>query len=185
MKKRLLCLILVASLILSVVVPGTALAKKGGGFEEFEANGVVTGIDPGIVKPAGESGRWIVSERRIEGLLWGDVNGPFTMTYKANVDIETQAGTFHGELGVGSLIFKVRGKSEPMQFQYAYLHPYFGMVAVNVMETNGSWTLIEGAHGNGDYHGSITVEIALTGLYQGHIVGMPASSVTMTGKWKQ
>ncbi|HUV44070.1 MAG TPA: hypothetical protein VMW13_04480, partial [Dehalococcoidales bacterium] len=110
MKRKLLCIILAASLILSVVMPGTALAAKGKAFEDFGATGFITFIDDGIVKPAGQSGRWIVSERTVAGMMFGDADGWFTMTYKANVDSE-QTGTFHGELVVGELVFKVRGKS--------------------------------------------------------------------------
>ncbi|MBL7165497.1 MAG: hypothetical protein ISS55_03325 [Dehalococcoidales bacterium] len=184
MKKKLLCITLVTCLVLSVVMPGTALAAKGKAFDDFEATGFITFIDDGIVKPAGQSGRWVVSERHIMGIMLGDVNGDFTLTYAANVDSD-QAGNFHDELVVGSYVFKVRGKSEPIQFQYVYDKPGFGLVAVNLMETNGGWTLIEGAHGNGEYYGSITIEVALEGPYQGHIVGMPDASVSMLGKWKQ
>ena len=202
MKRRLLCVILVASLILSVVLPGTALAAKGKAFDDFEASGVVLGIDPGTVKAAGESGRWIVSERQVIGMM--SISGYpydiFTMTYKANVDSD-QAGTFNGELVVGSLIFKVRGKSE------LGLPTGQGMFGVEIpnpeppydpptiiiqvpvvfcpLTTVGSWTLIEGAQGNGDYNATVSVAIAVDGPFKGHIVGIVDSSVSLTGKWKQ
>lgn len=193
MKKRLLCVTLVASLVLSVVMPTTALAAKGKAFDDFEASGTVIGIDPGTVKPAGQSGRWIVSERSVIGVLSGDANGMFTMTYKANVDSD-QAGTFNGELEVGSLVFKVRGKSElgdPTGFGTVVIPNPFpppDMIEVNVaffpLTTSGGWTLMEGAQGNGDYNATISVAIAVDGPFAGHIVGIVDSSVSLTGRWK-
>ena len=194
MKRKLLCIILAASLILSVVMPGTALAAKGKAFDYFEANGLVTGIDPGTVKPAGQSGRWIVSERQIEVYMWGNLNGLFTLTYKANVDSE-QTGTFHGELVAGELVFKVRGKSElgtstgggTIMLPNPELpgEEIEVTVAFFPLSTTGKWTLIEGAQGNGDYDTDIDVVIALDGPYMGHIVDITGSKVLMTGKWKQ
>ena len=194
MKRKLLCIILAASLILSVVMPATALAAKGKAFDDFEANGLVTGIDPGTVKSAGQSGRWIVSERQIEVYMWGNLNGLFTLTYKANVDSE-QTGTFHGELVAGELVFKVRGKSElgtstgggTVMLPNPELpgEEIEVTVAFFPLSTTGKWTLIEGAQGNGDYDTDIDVVIALDGPYKGHIVDITGSNVLMTGKWKQ
>jgi len=199
MKKRLLCIGLVVSLVLSIVMPGTALADKGGGFEEFEAAGSVLGIDPGTVKAAGQSGRWIVSERQVIGMMSVCEAAPemFTMTYAANVDSD-QNGTFHGELVVGSLVFKVRGKSEmgaPTGFGTVVVevpnpYPPPDTIPVEVpvvfcpLTTSGTWNLIEGAQGNGDYNTTITVAIATDGPFQGHIVAVVDSSVSLTGKWR-
>ena len=65
MKRNLLCIILAASLCLSVVIPATALVK-GGGFEDFEATGAIVGLaEYPEMKLAGMSDRWIVAERSV------------------------------------------------------------------------------------------------------------------------
>jgi hypothetical protein len=96
MKRKPLCIGLVASLILSRVIPATALAK-GGGFEEFhldgkiwdfEATGIITGISPGEVEAAGNNGWWIVAERGVTVCVSKD-GDMYTMTYAANVPIDT------------------------------------------------------------------------------------------------
>lgn len=197
MKRKLLCIILAACLVLSVVMPATALAAKGKAFDDFEATGTVLGIDPGTVKAAGNSGRWIVSERQVIGMLTGHANGMFTLTYKANVDSE-QTGTFHGELVVGEFVFKVRGKSElgdptgqgMFDVEIPNPNPPPDTITIQVpvvfcpLTTTGKWTLIEGAQGNGDYNATIEVAIAVDGPFAGHIVGIVSSSVSLTGKWK-
>jgi len=196
MKKRILCIILVASLVLSVVMPATALAAKGKAFDDFEATGVITDITSGDVFPAGNSGRWRVSERTVSGpFIGGDLAGAsFTMTYKANVDSE-QAGTFHGELVSGEVVFKVRGKSE-MGSEVLGVYDYFPVLVPNpeydpddptslpyivdglvpvvffALNTSGGWTLVEGAKGNGTYEGTTIVAIGTEGDFAGHIVGI-------------
>ena len=197
MKRKLLCIILAACLVLSVVMPATALAAKGKAFDDFGATGLITFIDDGIVKPAGQSDRWIVSERIVVGEFLPfnsledpmSVTGPFTMTYKTNVDSE-QAGTFHGELVSGELVFKVRGKSE-MGDVVLGAYEFFPVLVLNppgsdppydfiecvpviflALNTSGGWTLIEGAKGNGTYEGTTIVAIGTEGDYANHIVGI-------------
>jgi len=194
MKKKLLCIILVASLALSVVMPGTALAAKGKAFDDFEATGVITGISPGDVLEAGNSGRWRVLEREITGVLGGDVEGIFTMTYKANVLLATQAGNLHGTLEVDGNIFKVRGKIQPLQMVNGYFDaaaeewvPLLfgtefpegsGIYWLPRIDVEGSWTL-DGTQGNGTFTGwAIFVPV------NGHVGPIVASSFTMDGKWK-
>ena len=101
MKRKILMVGLVLALTLTLVMPATALAAKPA---EFTASGVIIDITTGedvIEFPAGNSGRWVVQERMIGGVLTeGDIGGGFTLTYKANVVLETQAGNFHGEMVV-------------------------------------------------------------------------------------
>jgi hypothetical protein len=201
MKKKLLCVMLAASLVLSVVIPGTALAAKGKAFDDFEATGEITEIDEGTVFPAGNSGRWRVTERHILGVFTaGDIAGAsYVMTYKANVDSE-QTGTFHGELRVDELglSFKVRGKSEmgdEVMGSYDFFpvlvpnpdypdtspDPYIvaGLVPVvfRALNTSGGWTLVEGAKGNGIYEGTTIVAIGTEGDQAGHIVGIHTAAI--------
>ena len=237
MKKKLLCIILTAALLLGIFVPGTALAAKGPIFEDFNAMGQVGGIDEGDVRAAGNSGRWIVADRHVFGMLdWTDDeidNGePFLMTYKANVD-STQTGTFNGDLAVGSLVFKVRGKSaiiddpvgtyadfplvgpnpaypnlsNPYEPPFIFVDEDGNPVAIPVtipvtfhaLKTEGSWTITEGAIGNGSYDGTTIVAINSADHIVGiadmlYMIGFPPpigedgplfSTVVMDGKWKQ
>jgi hypothetical protein len=64
----------------------------------FSASGAIEAINPGNVKPAGKSDRFIVEERQVSGRLSGDLSGPFTLTYAANVPIATQSGQLHGTM---------------------------------------------------------------------------------------
>ena len=164
MKKKIIILGLVLALALVLVAPTPALAAKPVGFEAY---GVITSIDEGDVFPAGNSGRWVVQERTIEGELQdGAIPGDFVLTYKANVTAD-QAGNFHGEMVVngGEYVIKVNGTS--------------GIGALGLM-LNGHWTLIEGAQGNGNFTAWIIPDID----EEGHIIGILASDITMTGQWK-
>jgi len=199
MKRKLLCIILAACLVLSVVMPATALAAKGKAFDDFEATGTIDSISEGTVIPAGNSGRWRVSEREISGVLSGDdVDGVFNMTYKANIEsVETQAGNLHGILEVGDYTFKVRGKIQPLQMVNSYFdstaeewvplpfgkeYPeYPGVYWLPRIDVEGSWTH-EGTQGNGTFS---AWAIFTADPDTGHVVYIPFSEFTMDGKWKQ
>jgi len=169
--RRLLFISLALALVLSVMAPVTALAAKP---VPFSASGGITSITPGDVVPAGQSGRWRVIEREIAGLLAGDINGSFTMTYKANVELATQAGNLHGTLEAGSYVARVNGKIEPL----VWLGEPFASPAQ--LTINGHWTFIDGARGQGDFK---AWAIVILNEY-GHVVDIPLSSFTMTGKWQ-
>lgn len=94
-------------LTLAVLTPVPALAAKP---VPFNAVGTITSISDGTVKPAGDSGRWVVVEREIGGILSGDIGGTFTFNYKANVELATQAGNLQGTLLVGGKTLNVNGK---------------------------------------------------------------------------
>jgi len=181
LSKKLLYIGLTACLVLAALTPGTALAKKGGGFEEFYATGEISGIDPGTVKPAGNSGRWVVSERAV---IVQFTDGTGTMTYAANVPIETQAGSFHGQLEKGDLVFRVQGKSEPITYRYdipsGLPEPYPPSLPVYRLEFSGSWTLVSGGQGNGTFSGWAD----FVPTPEGHVGLILDSAFTMTGKWK-
>lgn len=171
MRKRLLFTSLVLALVLTTLVPAAALAAKPA---SFYASGGISGISPGTVLPAGESGRWRVIEREISGSLSGDIDGDFTMAYKANVELATQAGNLHGTLEAGSYVAKVNGKIEPL----VWLGVPFASAAL--LTISGHWTFIDGARGNGDFEA--TAVVVLNEL--GHVIWIPESSFTMTGQWQ-
>lgn len=187
MKRKILLLGLVLTLILTVVMPTTALAAKP---VAFTANGTITAVTSGDVFPAGNSGRWVVDERQMFGVITGDIAGDFVLTYAANVDLETQAGSFHGTLEIDSLLFKVRGKSQLIGpgFPGPIVETPYGPTTTEIrtLETAGGWTLTKGAKGTGDYYGLATVLIAVGGPLDGHILYVVpgASGFTMTGQWQ-
>ena len=96
-------LLLVGILMMMTTVAATA-AK--GNWSEFSAEGVISGITPGDVRPAGNSGRFVVKDRTISGLLGGDLEGPFSFTYGTNVPIATQSGQIHGKASLADGAFE-------------------------------------------------------------------------------
>ena len=173
LRKRILFIAVVLALVLSSVMPMTALAAKP---VPFEAIGGITFITNGDVMPAGDSGRWRVIERAIYGSFgsgW-DIDGDFTLTYKANVELATQAGNLHGTLEAGSYVAKVNGTIEPL----VWLGDPFASPAL--LTINGHWTFIEGARGQGNFE---AWAIVILNEY-GHVIYIPNSSFSMTGKWQ-
>jgi hypothetical protein len=172
MKRKILMVGLVLALTLVLVSPVPALAAKPVG---FNASGVITAIDEGNVFPAGNSGRWVVHERTIEGILSdGAITGEFELTYKANVTLATQAGNFHGRMVVnnGDYVINVNGKIEPL----AFVPPY----GLPMLSLSGHWNFTDGAHGNGNFNAWL---VFIPDEY-GHVDVIVASSINMAGKWK-
>ena len=170
MGKKLLLISLVLALVLITATPTTAMAAKP---TDFNASGAITYIElGGSVFPAGDSGRWRVVSRYLEGtfLPGGDINGDFTFTYKANVD-STQAGNLHGTLEVESYLLKVNGKVQPLE-----IDPIYGLPKLTI---SGRWTFTDGARGQGDFDASLIF------IPSGEHVGMVvAGAFDMTGKWQ-
>ena len=171
MKKRLSVIMLSLVLVLTGLMPATALAAKPA---SLSASGVVTSITNGDVFPAGDSGRYVVASRTITGILSGDINGAFTLDYKANVELATQAGNLHGTLQAGSQVLKVNGTIEPLGF--AWFAPW-GMY-LPMLTISGQWTAVSGAKGNGDF-AAYAVFIPTP---EGHVAAVVASGITLTGK---
>jgi hypothetical protein len=207
MKKRVLCISLILSLMLAIVLPATATAD---GLEAFQAQGTVFGIDQGVTKAAGNSGRWIVGDRNLFGVfLGGSLGGPvpFTMTYHANIESTTsQAGNLQGVLVVGDYELNVTGSTAPaVPISGPYQEPGFTIPGVPgtfsdmwlmdfVLELDGSWAMIRGSVGNGTLEGDIVVRICVDTvdtnpvyavLFGGHIVGFKPgdSSFSLNGHW--
>lgn len=181
MKRRLLFISLALALVLTTLMPSLVLAAKP---VAFKAGGIITDISPGNVLPAGKldedtgnsaSGRWRVVEREIRGTLSGDIGGDFLFTYKANVELATQAGNFHGTLGVGDYTMKVEGESLPIEFA-----GWYGPYPLFTLTLEGNWTFIDGANGNGVLDASAT----FVPTPAGHIAFIVASDFTLTGQWQ-
>lgn len=115
--------------------------------------------------------RWIVAERDVTVGVSED-GEMYTMTYAANVPIDTQAGSFHGTLEMDSLVFKVRGKIQPLETP-----PQYG--GLPMLTIGGSW-ILEGTQGNGTFSGYVVFWPD-----NGHVGEIVLSEFTMEGKWKQ
>lgn len=165
---------LMLALIMMALAPATALAAKP---QLFYAEGGITYIEDTIIGdnafPAGNSGRWRVVGREMGGELSGDINGSFLLTYKANVELATQAGNLHGDLVAGGNNFKVNGKIQPLEMVETYPGVYLPKLTID-----GQWSL-QGARGNGEFYGWV---IFIPDEY-GHVVMIVASSFVMTGQW--
>jgi len=172
-------LALFLSLALLLTIPGTALGQgQGKGKpQSLAATGTIDSISPGNVLPAGESGRWRVVERELDGELYeGDISGDFHMAYKANVELETQAGNLHGTLKIGEYVLKVNGKIEPLEFE-GWLEPGIPLYKLTI---SGHWTFIEGATGQGTFD----AWVIFIPTPEGHIYAITSSSFTLDGKWQ-
>lgn len=195
MKKKVVLILLTLVLVLAFSMPTVALAKAP---VALNANGVIASIDEGTVFPAGNSGRYVVASRTILGTLTGDINGDFTLNYKANVELATQAGNLHGTLQTASTSLEVNGTIQPLQLYYGniyyfygwyyssnfgwvrlYYVPDVGVVPLFYLEINGHWTALDGAKGNGDF----TASVIFVPTPDGHVAFVvPGSQLTMTGK---
>ncbi len=173
MKKKLLFVSLALALVLTTLIPAAALAAKP---VSFDASGIVTYISPGTVFPAGESGRWVVIERQLNGtFLSGNINGDFTMTYQANVELSTQAGNLHGTLKAGSHVLKLNGNIQPLEM----IPTPFG-IDLPKLTISGRWTFTNGAQGGGEFD----TWVIFIPTPEGHVGSIVASGLNLTGNWQ-
>ncbi len=161
---------------LSLFTPAIPVAAA---HEDLDASGPITGISESYEKPAGDSGRIVVISRSIYGTFAsGGLLGDFVMTYKANVELATQAGNFSGTMTRGPYVFNVWGKSDPVQWIPVPDSPgaYIGRSTAS-----GSWDMASG----GNSAGTFTTVLIFVPTAEGHIASiLPGSNVTMTGLWK-
>lgn len=175
MKKRILLISLALVLLFTMLAPAAALAAKP---QTFQAAGVITYIEDTQVGdnafPAGNSSRWRVIDREIGGELLGDISGSFVLTYKANVELATQAGNLHGVLETGEYSFRVNDKIQPLTMAPSPLG-----FDLPVLTLNGHWTLTDKGQGQGDF----AAWVQFIPDEYGHVVMIVASSFEMDGKW--
>lgn len=173
MKGRRLFIGLALVLVWSTLMPVTALAAKPA---PFSADGIVTYITPGTVHPAGESGKWVVVERELGGtFLSGDIDGDFTIAYKANVELSTQAGNLHGTLKTGTYDLKLNGKIQSLEMVPTPLGIDLPKLAIK-----GNWTFTNGAQGTGNFD----VWVIFIPTPEGHVGRIVASNLNLTGTWQ-
>ena len=175
--KRGLLIGFVLFLTLAVLTPVPALAAKP---VLFNASGTITAISDGIEKPAGNSGRWVVFERDIKGVMYGDIGGQngtdYTFSYKANVEKATQAGNLHGTVNAGGKVLNVEGKSQPFEL----VGWYAPGIPILKLTLNGNWSFTKGAQGQGSW--DATVYFIPTP--DGHVAAVVGGAFTLTGQWQ-
>ena len=176
--KKALFVSLALVLALGVLLPAPVQAAKP---LPFSAGGTVYYITPGTVKPAGDSGRFVVVERDIVGSLSGSINGAFTLNYKANVELATQAGNLQGAMQVGdSNTLNINGKIQPLEFAGFSSSMPGNLVFKSTID--GHWNFLVGANGSGKFDANILLIIDPLTF---HVVGFEAGSfINLTGQWQ-
>ena len=156
----------------------------------FSANGIIQKIDDGDVRPAGQSGRFIVRDRHIIGTFTGSISGPFEITYNTNVPLATQSGHIHGLLTAGGYEANVTAESStgltPVECDapdgvkcIATATP--GVNFVPGLLLVGRINFLSGANGRGSLTGWLIPNLDP----QGHIDGILDSQLTLIGQWDQ
>jgi hypothetical protein len=171
--KKLLVIGLVLAMMLTLILPSTAMAAKPAA---LNASGALTSIDDGITQQLGDSGKWLVSDRHIQGtFVDSDLEGNFTLTYGGVFDLATQAGHLSGRMEVDSKSFVVTGKVAP----YTFVSWYAEGIPILQLSIAGNWNCLKGGKGNGTF----TSVMYFIPTADGHVYAvLPGSSFVMTGK---
>jgi hypothetical protein len=162
--------------------------------EPFFATGQITTIDDGdtLIKAAGSSGRFIVRNRDVGGLIAGSIAGidfpaePFTFTFKTNVPIQTQSGNIQGYLSFGPYEAKVLATSElgltPLRCEDTGMEKFCVQTPEGLffpgLLINGSVRFTEGAEGTGTVSAFVIPQLN----EQGHIISVIAGGLTIQGE---
>ena len=180
-----------ASLLLGTIVAVLECVSApafAGPHVPFSVSGTILTIDTGDVKQAGQSGRFIVRDRQITGAFTGSINGPFVITYDSNVPIATQAGRIHARLIAGVYEANVTMASStgatPVECETpdgATCIATPGGNFVPGLLLNGRMNFLSGAKGQGSVTGWLIPILDA----QGHINGIVASQLTISGQWMQ
>jgi hypothetical protein len=184
-----------ASLLLGTIVAVLECVSApafAGPHVPFSVSGTILTIDTGDVKPAGQSGRFIVRDRHITGTFTGSIGGtagvPFVITYDSNVPIATQSGRIHARLiaGVyeGNMTLASSTGATPVECETpdgATCIATPGGNFVPGLLLNGRMNFLSGAKGQG----SVTGWLIPTFDIEGHISGIVASQLTISGQWMQ
>ena len=181
----------VASLLLGTIVAALGFVSVpafAGPHVPFSVSGVILTIDTGDVKPAGQSGRFIVRDRHITGAFTGSISAPFVITFDTNVPIATQSGRIHGRLIAGVYEANVTMASStgatPVECETpdgATCIATPGGNFVPGLLLNGRMNFLSGAKGQGSVTGWLIPVID----DQGHIVNILASQLAISGQWMQ
>ena len=154
----------------------------------FSVSGTITMIDTGDVKPAGQSGRFIVRDRHITGTFTGSISAPFVITFDTNVPIATQSGRIHGRLIAGVYEANVTMASStgatPVECDIPDGSTCIATPGGNFVPgllLNGRMNFLNGAKGQGSVTGWLIPVLD----DQGHIVNILVSQLAISGQWMQ
>jgi hypothetical protein len=158
----------------------------------FSVNGTITRIETGDVTPAGQSGRFIVRNRQITGTFTGSIGGtagvPFAITFDTNVPLATQAGRIHGRLIAGVYEANVTMASSTGATSVECEFPDGATCIITPggnfvpgLLLNGRVNFLSGANGRGSVTGWVIPSLD----DQGHIIGIVASQLMLSGQWTQ
>jgi hypothetical protein len=154
----------------------------------FSVSGTILTIDDGDVRPAGQSGRFIVRDRHITGTFTGSINAPFVITYDSNVPIATQSGRIHARLIAGvyeaNMTLASSTGPTPVECETANGATCIATPGGNFVPgllLNGRMNFLSGAKGTGNVSGWLIPILD----EQGHIVSIAASLLTIAGQWSQ
>lgn len=175
--------------LLLAVSPVTAPA---GGPAPFAAYGPIVGIDAGDVAPAGKSGRFLVKDRGVTGYLFGSIGDgvgeAFVFTFRTNVPLLTQSGQIHGMLLAGPYGARVVASSSlglsPVPCAIPDGVTCFPTPAGNFVPgllIEGTFAFSSGTQGDGTFDAWVIPVLDANG----HIAGVFAGAVTLTGQWDQ
>ncbi len=175
MKKVLLVSLLLA-LVMSLLLPAAAMAASPAS-GTFGAQGYLTGIDTGNVKPLGNSGKWLVRDRTITGqFVGGDLGSTaFTLTYDGVFELTTQEGNLVGTLSTGNSALLVTGQVAPLSFVSAPVPGGY----LPVLTITGHWVGISGVKANGSFQ----AYMVFVPTADGHVDYIIDSGFMMTGKY--
>lgn len=185
----------VTSLLICVIIAVLAVISApavAGPHVPFSARGTISTIDTGDVRPAGQSGRFIVRDRHITGTLTGSIGGtagvPFVITYDSNVPIATQSGRIHARLIAGMYEANITMASStgptPVECETPNGASCIATPGGNFVPgllLNGRMNFLSGAKGQGTVTGWLIPILD----EQGHIVSIAASLLTLSGQWSQ
>jgi hypothetical protein len=181
-----------ASILFRAVALAVALLSVpafAGPPKPFSASGTISAIDNGNVEPAGVSGRFIVRERHITGTFTGNINGDYTITYDANVQLATQSGPVHARMSLDIYEANMTIVSGLGLTPVPCWSPD-GVTCIATPEgpsyvpgllLNGRMDFLSGAQGTGNVSGWLIPELDA----DGHIKSILASSLTIAGQWSQ
>ncbi len=176
--------------VLVVGVVGISRSAFAGPPVPFSASGTILTIDTGDVRPAGQSGQFIVRDRQITGTLTGSIGGTagvsFVITYDSNVPLTTQSGRIHARMIAGVYEANITMASStgptPVECETPDGATCLATPAGNFVPgllLNGRMNFLSGANGQGTVTGWLIPILD----QQGHIVSIAASLLSLSGRW--
>jgi hypothetical protein len=175
--KRILAISLLLALVLSLIVPTAAFAAKAPVSTSFSAYGEMQTIDNGNVRPLGNTGKWLVLDRHIQGqFVSGDLStSPFKLTYGGIFDLATQAGNLVGTMQTASGTLLVTGSVAPLTGVYSEeAGGYLPLLSIS-----GNWTGLWGIRASGTFQ----AYMIFVPTDDGHVKYIVDSAFVMTGNY--